>query len=70
MGFDITARSEIGEICLICLENTDDNNTDTIKCRCCKRELGHISCILIWIKTKNTCPNCRASVEKRLSIHE
>ena len=70
MGFDITARSEIGEICLICLENIDDNNTDTIKCRCCERELGHISCILTWIKTKNTCPNCRASVEKRLSIHE
>ena len=70
MGFDITARSEIGEICLICLENIDDNNTDTIKCRWCKKELGHISCILTWIKTKNTCPNCRASVEKRLSALE
>ena len=69
-GFDIVDRSKVDETCLICLEEIDDMNTETVLCICCKKELGHINCIFNWIKTKQTCPNCRSSVEQRISTRE
>ena len=67
MGFDIVSRSKLDETCLICLEDIDDSNIETIKCKCCNKELGHINCVSKWISLLNsTCPNCRASSEQRL----
>ena len=70
VGYDIVDISKVDETCLICLEEIDDSNIDTVKCICCKKELGHIRCIFKWIETKQTCPNCRASVKDRLSMRE
>jgi hypothetical protein len=70
LGFDVVDKSKVDETCLICLEEIDDSNIETVKCICCKKELGHIMCVCKWIKTKQTCPNCRASVKDRLSIRE
>ena len=69
-GYDIVDRSKVDETCLICLEDIDDMNTETVKCICCKKELGHINCVGMWIKNKQTCPNCRSSVEQRISMRE
>ena len=69
-GFSIVDRSKLDETCLNCLEDIDDTNTETVLCVCCKKELGHINCIAKWIENKQTCPNCRSSVEQRLSIKE
>jgi hypothetical protein len=57
-------------MCAICIEEIDDSNMETVECICCKKELGHIGCVCIWIKTNQTCPNCRSSVEQRLSMRE
>jgi hypothetical protein len=70
LGFDVVDKSKIDETCLICLEEIDDSNIETVKCICCKKELGHIKCVCKWIKTNQTCPNCRASVIDRLSMRE
>jgi hypothetical protein len=70
LGFDVIDKSKVDETCLICLEEIDDSNIETVKCICCKKELGHIMCVCKWIKTKQTCPNCRASVKDRLSMRE
>jgi len=70
LGFDIVDRSKLDETCLICLEEIDDTNTETVLCKCCKKELGHINCVCEWIKSKQTCPNCRSSVLQRISIIE
>lgn len=67
-GFDIDDRSKVNETCLICLEIIDDANIETVKCRCCKKELGHINCICKWIRVNQTCPNCRSNTEQRTSI--
>ena len=70
LGFDIVDRSKVDETCLICLEDIDDMNTETVLCICCKKELGHINCISNWIKNKQTCPNCRSNFEQRISMRE
>lgn len=70
LGFNIVDKSKVDETCLICLEEFDDSNIETIKCKCCKRELGHINCVITWIASDHTCPNCRASTEDRLSMIE
>ena len=70
LGFDIVDRSKVDETCLVCLENIDDTNIETVKCICCKKELGHINCICEWIKNKQTCPNCRSNVEQRMVMKE
>jgi len=70
LGYDIVDKSKVDETCLICLEEIDDSNIETVKCTCCKKELGHIRCIFKWIETSRTCPNCRASVKDRLSMRE
>jgi hypothetical protein len=70
LGYDIVDKSKVDETCLICFEEIDDSNIETVKCICCKKELGHISCVCKWTVTKQTCPNCRASVKDRLSMRE
>jgi hypothetical protein len=70
LGFNIVDKSKVDETCLICIEEIDDSNMETVECICCKKELGHIGCVCIWIKTNQTCPNCRASVKDRLSMRE
>jgi hypothetical protein len=70
LGYDIVDKSKVDETCLICFEEIDDSNIETVKCICCKKELGHITCVCKWTVTKQTCPNCRASVEDRLSMRE
>ena len=70
LGYDIVDKSKVDETCLICLEEIDDSNIETVKCICCKKELGHITCVCKWTVTKQTCPNCRASVKDRLSMRE
>jgi hypothetical protein len=68
LGFDIVDRSKVGETCLICLDEIDDANTETVKCIFCKRELGHINCVCKWIGTNQTCPHCRSGIMQRLSM--
>ena len=68
LGFDIIDKSKVDEICLICLEEINDSNMETVECICCKKELGHIRCVCKWIQTNQTCPNCRASTKDRLYI--
>ena len=70
LGFDIVDRSKLDETCLICLEEIDDTNTETILCICCKKEIGHINCVCDWIKSKQTCPNCRSGILQRISMRE
>jgi len=70
LGYDIVDKSKVDETCLICFEEIDDSNIETVKCICCKKELGHITCVCKWTVTKQTCPNCRASVKDRLSMRE
>lgn len=70
LGFDIVDKSKVDETCLICLEEIDDSNIETVKCICCKKELGHIMCVSTWIASNRTCPNCRASTKDRLSMRE
>ena len=69
-GFNIVDRSKVDETCLICLEDIDDMNTETVLCVCCKKELGHINCMCDWIKNKQTCPNCRSDILQRLSMRD
>jgi hypothetical protein len=66
MGYNIVFKT--GEICMICLENINEENIETVKCLCCKKELGHIICIFKWIKSNETCPNCRSTIEQRTAI--
>jgi len=70
LGFNIVDKSKVNETCLICLEEIDDSNIETVKCICCKKELGHINCVYKWIETNQTCPNCRSSIKDRLSMRE
>ena len=70
LGFDIVDISKVDETCLICLEEIDDSNIETVKCICCKKELGHIKCVFTWIVSNQTCPNCRSSLKDRQSIRE
>ena len=66
MGYNIVFKAD--EICMICLENINEENIETVKCFCCKKELGHIICIFKWIKSNETCPNCRSTIEQRIAI--
>jgi hypothetical protein len=63
--YNIVIRSKVDETCIICLENIDDANIETVKCPCCNKELGHICCVYKWIETSKTCPNCRCDYDKR-----
>jgi hypothetical protein len=47
--------------CSICLTNINDNNTKTLECK----HTFHINCIDIWIDNKNSCPLCRAIINKQ-----
>lgn len=64
-GFDIVNKSNIDETCLICYLDIDDPNSQTIKGVCCKKQLGHMSCITKWLRTNGKCPICRSTPEQR-----
>jgi hypothetical protein len=70
LGFDIVDISKVDETCLICLTDIDDTNTQTVKCICCRKELGHIKCVCQWIQNNITCPNCRSTVAQRQRLRE
>ena len=62
-GYDLPNISTVGETCLICLEVIDDINCNIVKCNNCRRELGHIGCVVSWLAKNNSCPMCRFSIE-------
>jgi len=51
--------------CLICIEQID---SIAVKCPACKKKVGHINCMCKWIKSNNTCPNCRSTINDRLKL--
>lgn len=68
IGFEIINESIQGETCFICYTDIEDKNTRTIKGICCKKQLGHISCICKWLLTNQTCILCRSTTEQRECI--
>jgi len=59
-GFILNYKNNINDICLICHEEINSNIITTIECKHCKKELGHMTCLLRWLCfNNNKCPNCR-----------
>ena len=47
------------DCCSVCTEDyTDEDQTATTECN----HLFHACCLATWVKTKNTCPNCREPI--------
>jgi hypothetical protein len=53
------------DICMICFDNVCGEHTATIQCKICRKELGHVNCLLEWLAVPdNKCPNCRSTFSK------
>ena len=52
--------NEADVICSICIEQVAEGSR---ACKLMCKHWFHISCILPWINSKNTCPNCRERIE-------
>jgi len=46
-------------VCTVCMEGVPRRRSrDTAQCSCCKQRF-HKSCLVPWLKTRASCPNCR-----------
>lgn len=54
-------KQEFQSICAICLEEFRNNEFIAI-CRC--KHLFHMNCLLEWLKHRNICPMCKATVRR------
>ncbi len=50
--------------CLVCLDHLSTGKLLQLSCK----HRFHQSCIVPWLKDHNTCPNCRAVLDRRLDI--
>ena len=59
-GFEIKyVNQSQNDCCIICHEDIDENQTTTICCNTCKKEIGHYICVMQWFKSEISCPHCR-----------
>lgn len=57
-----TAEGDVGE-CSICMENIKKGNAfRRLPCSDTVNHCFHRGCIDTWLKSSNTCPNCRSNV--------
>lgn len=59
IGFELPETSSTDDTCAICMQEIDEPNYQVVKCRQCKREIGHIHCMINWAIASNSCPLCR-----------
>lgn len=64
-GYSLMDNTQINETCLVCCVDIDDEDQMTIRCVCCRNQLGHIKCLSDWFRTNQTCPLCRSTIEQR-----
>ena len=53
------SESEDLDICQICWEVLEEDDSGVMTTLCCEQKIFHESCLSEWLRESQTCPNCR-----------